>query len=362
MSIPPRDHDPRRRRSALRRAAPVAALLVAPFALAQFTVNFVAPFHGAPCTEYAEWESFTQANLLPNAPDAPATTSPDAAVRQLAPGGVITAAGNLDNLAVPPVYRITESAPGDVQEVVLQVSILLNQMNWSSFALSYTDSGGVVRTLAPNTSTYLVHLMGRDERVITWDLSGLTDVITAFQIDFAATNSFTTLDAVKLDTRYLCSTVVPFCAGDGLDPAVTVPCPCANFGTLGNGCANSVNASGANLASTGLPSNDDVVLAGSLMPATVACIYLQGDAETQAVFGDGVRCAGGTLLRLRTRANVGGASAFPDSTDTITLSQRGGVTPGSGTVRRYQTYYRNSAGLFCPPETFNVTNGVRVTW
>ncbi|MBK7876531.1 MAG: hypothetical protein IPJ77_12410 [Planctomycetes bacterium] len=150
--------------------------------------------------------------------------------------------------------------------------------------------------------------------------------------------------------------------GDGLDPAVTVACPCANFGTLGNGCANSVNASGARLSSTGATTSDDVVLAGSLMPATVACIYLQGDALTQVVFGDGVRCAGGTLLRLRTRINAGGTSAFPDSTDTVTLSQRGGVVPGSGALRYYQTYYRNSAGLWCPPETFNVTNGVRVTW
>ena len=72
--------------------------------------------------------------------------------------------------------------------------------------------------------------------------------------------------------------------------------------------------------------------------------------------------AGGTLLRLRTKANVGGASSFPDSTETITLSQRGGVTIGSGATRYYQTYYRNSAALFCPPETFNVTNGMRIIW
>ena len=68
------------------------------------------------------------------------------------------------------------------------------------------------------------------------------------------------------------------------------------------------------------------------------------------------------LLRLRTRANVGGASTFPDSTDTVTLSQRGGVTVGSGATRYYQTYYRNAAAAFCPPETFNVTNGQIVVW
>ena len=154
----------------------------------------------------------------------------------------------------------------------------------------------------------------------------------------------------------------PFCFGDGLDLSHTTPCPCANNGTAGNGCANSVNASGANLAASGSTFADDVVLEASLMPGTSSCIYLQGDGLEDTTFGDGVRCAGGSLIRLRTRFNVAGASTFPDSTDTITLSARGGVVPGSGAVRYYQTYYRNAAALFCPPETFNVTNGMVITW
>ena len=80
------------------------------------------------------------------------------------------------------------------------------------------------------------------------------------------------------------------------------------------------------------------------------------------MFGDGVRCADGSLIRLRTKQNVGGASQFPDSTDTLTLSARGGTPPGSALVGYYQVYYRNSAGAFCPPETFNVSNGIIITW
>ena len=34
----------------------------------------------------------------------------------------------------------------------------------------------------------------------------------------------------------------PYCFGDGLDPAVTALCPCANFGTPGHGCANSFSS------------------------------------------------------------------------------------------------------------------------
>ena len=155
---------------------------------------------------------------------------------------------------------------------------------------------------------------------------------------------------------------VAFCAGDGADPAVTVDCPCANFGLSGNGCANSVNANGAALALDGHVATDDVVLQASGMPATASCIYLQGSQVEMEAFGDGVRCVGGTLLRLRAKANVGGASQFPDSADTITLSQRGGVAVGSGATRYYQTYYRNSAAAFCPPDTFNVTSGQRIVW
>ncbi|MBK7876381.1 MAG: hypothetical protein IPJ77_11605 [Planctomycetes bacterium] len=159
-----------------------------------------------------------------------------------------------------------------------------------------------------------------------------------------------------------------FCAGDGLDPAVTTPCPCGNAGAAGRGCANSVVAAGGRLAVSGSTAvdpgtgTDTLVLQGSGMPATVACIYLQGDLTTDTVFGDGVRCASGTLLRLRTKINAGGASSFPDTTDTLSLSQRGGVVPQSGVTRYYQTYYRNSAAAFCPPETFNVTNGFRILW
>ena len=33
------------------------------------------------------------------------------------------------------------------------------------------------------------------------------------------------------------------------------------------------------------------------------------------------------------------------------------IAPGD--TRFYQVYYRDAAGAFCPPETFNATNGVR---
>jgi hypothetical protein len=77
-----------------------------------------------------------------------------------------------------------------------------------------------------------------------------------------------------------------------------------------------------------------------------------------AVFGDGLRCAGGTAVRLKTTTNVGGGSQYPQAGDP-SVSTKGAVTaPGT---RTYQVWYRNSAA-FCTPSTFNLTNGVEVAW
>ena len=90
-----------------------------------------------------------------------------------------------------------------------------------------------------------------------------------------------------------------FCAGDGLDLALTTPCPCGNVGAPGRGCANSVVAAGALLSVTGSTAvdpgsgTDTLVLVVSGMPATVACIYLQGDLLADGPFADGGRCAVG---------------------------------------------------------------------
>jgi hypothetical protein len=159
-------------------------------------------------------------------------------------------------------------------------------------------------------------------------------------------------------------TITSFCAGDGQDAAVTIACPCGNFGGPGRGCANSVNAQGALLTWSGATNPDTLVLSSSGTPsvATISAIFLQGDQRSGGlVFGDGVRCADGNLVRLGNKATPGGNASYPE-TGNPSISVRGGVTPGSGTTRYYQTYYRNAAALFCPPATFNVTNGAVVVW
>ncbi|MFO1009968.1 MAG: hypothetical protein U1F29_07890 [Planctomycetota bacterium] len=156
----------------------------------------------------------------------------------------------------------------------------------------------------------------------------------------------------------------PYCFGDNSAGSVTTPCPCANFGALGNGCASSFNVNGANLTASGVVASDNVVLEGSGMNTTGNCIFLKGDTDNPAaeVFGDGIRCATGVLVRLRTKTLNAGAATFPDSADTITLSARGGTPVGSGLIGYYTVYYRNAAAAFCPPATFNAANGYVITW
>jgi hypothetical protein len=155
------------------------------------------------------------------------------------------------------------------------------------------------------------------------------------------------------------STGTPFCFGDGTGAA----CPCGNSGAAGNGCASSVSTVGANLAGSGIASvsADTFLLTGSLMPSSSA-LYFQGTAQTAggagSTFGDGLRCASGSVIRLKTKTNVSGTSSYPGVGETP-ISIKGAVVAGS--VREYQVWYRNAAA-FCSPSTFNLTNGVEVTW
>jgi len=151
---------------------------------------------------------------------------------------------------------------------------------------------------------------------------------------------------------------MPFCFGDGTGTA----CPCGNNGAAGNGCASSVNPNGANLAASGSASisNDTLSLDGTGLPASSA-LYFQGTTQIAAgagaAFGDGLRCAGGTVIRLGTKTSVGGASSYPSGSPAVHV--KGGDSAGD--VRMYQCWYRNAAA-FCTPSTFNLTNGVQITW
>ncbi len=152
----------------------------------------------------------------------------------------------------------------------------------------------------------------------------------------------------------------PFCAGDGSG----TPCPCGNASAAGanEGCLHSLGT-GGKLTGSGSASIffDTLLLSGTGMPNSSA-LYFQGTGQAGAgagaQFGDGLRCASGTVVRLGTKANAGGASQYPAAGD-LSVSARGMVlAPGT---RTYQVWYRNAAA-FCTADTFNLTNGWRTVW
>lgn len=155
------------------------------------------------------------------------------------------------------------------------------------------------------------------------------------------------------------------CDGDGFPGSISsvcsgsaLPCPCGNAPSGATGCVNSTGQGGLLAASgTARVSADSVVLHGSQMP-NQPVLYFQGNAQLNQPFGDGVRCAGESVVRLATKQNVGGASSFPAAGDP-SLPTAGNVEPGQ--TRYYQAWYRDPSA-FCTGDTFNLTNGVRIVW
>jgi hypothetical protein len=164
--------------------------------------------------------------------------------------------------------------------------------------------------------------------------------------------------AAYLFTPPVASPGTSFCGGD----VSGGPCPCANFGSLGEGCANSsghgveIDALGSSSAST----DDLVISATHVMPGLLgeSAVLLAGTTIVSGVvFGDGLRCIGGTLHRLGTHNlgnNATGEEAWGPG-----LRAQGGWS--SGTTRHFQLLYRNSA-TFCTTDTFNVSQALSVSF
>jgi hypothetical protein len=110
-----------------------------------------------------------------------------------------------------------------------------------------------------------------------------------------------------------------------------------------------------------------VLLSSSGTPPTSLTVFFQGSARlfTGALFGDGVRCVGGHIVRLGSSSAVAGAAQYPTPSDP-SISARSaalGDPLGPGSVRYYQAQYRNPDPAFCPTGgTFNATNAVQVNW
>ncbi|MFN0242237.1 MAG: hypothetical protein ACKVWV_05035 [Planctomycetota bacterium] len=163
-----------------------------------------------------------------------------------------------------------------------------------------------------------------------------------------------------------------FCFGDGSLPT---PCPCSPPNTVPNpsgaadaGCANSLDLAGGRLWADGTLAPDQL----RFTVRTAACyggftLLVKGAAVANAgiASGDGLRCANGALVRFGGHnAGTNGAQlgtwTYPNDVQTLAVSAVTLQAPGQ--VAYYQALYRNSAPNFCSAGTYNLTNGIEITW
>jgi hypothetical protein len=107
---------------------------------------------------------------------------------------------------------------------------------------------------------------------------------------------------------------------------------------------------------------DSVVLTAERLPASTTGVFIQGNARASggagALFGDGLLCVGGGIVRLSTKTASNGVCTYPITGDP-SVSVRGGVSAGD--VRHYQLWFRNGAS-FCTSVAFNLTQGLTIAW
>jgi Tol biopolymer transport system component len=159
---------------------------------------------------------------------------------------------------------------------------------------------------------------------------------------------------------------VATCFGDGSAGA----CPCGNSGHSRHGCENSQATGGSQLTARGTRrlSEDTFVLTSAGELPSVLSIFLQGNASVAPlVYGDGLRCIGGTLKRLYAKNAIGGVASAPEGSEP-SVSERssalGDAIP-AGATRWYQVFYRDPNPTFCPNppgNTWNISSGVQASW
>jgi hypothetical protein len=155
--------------------------------------------------------------------------------------------------------------------------------------------------------------------------------------------------------------------------AGVLACPCNNSPSgSGRGCDNSSFTGGAALGASGIAylSLDSLAFSTSGEKTSATSILLLGDTSipTGAGFGQGVRCAGGTLKRLFVKTAVNGSITAPDlAAGDPTVSARSaalGAPIQAGLPYFYLVYYRDPIvlGGCSATQTFNCTQTAQISW
>lgn len=184
-------------------------------------------------------------------------------------------------------------------------------------------------------------------------LSGGTAVIGSPYFDSTATNE---------GAAYICTLSTGRFRLYGFGDGSGTPCPCANDSLpgMGQGCRNSTGF-GANLSAWGSDSvgaDDLTLVAGNLLPSTPALLFagqLAVNAGQGLTFGDGLRVAGGGIVRLGVKVpTVEGFTTWGPA-----LQAAGGWS--AHTTKHFQVWYRDPVNSPCGTNQ-NLSNALEVTF
>jgi hypothetical protein len=147
-----------------------------------------------------------------------------------------------------------------------------------------------------------------------------------------------------------------YCFGDGSGAS----CPCGNTGGLEEGCAHGAGV-GATLSAFGsaVAAADDLVFTGEQMVASQPALLFAANNTINGghglPFGDGLRCAGGGLVRLGVKMADGAGTGIWGPG----LAAAGGWLAGD--TRRFQAWYRDP--VLSPCAAFqNLTPGLEIAF
>jgi hypothetical protein len=226
---------------------------------------------------------------------------------------------------------------------------------------------GTTELVSANRITPIQHPGGSYEPRITSDGAFVVFATGAHDLIPGDTNRFVD---IYLYDRLGAPSFTSLC-----DPGVSgvSVCPCANPPSgAGRGCDNSAGTGGASLGAMGgaYLSSDSLQFTTSGEKPTATSVLLQGTsaAAAGAVYGQGVRCVGGTLKRLFTKSAINGSITAPDflvDSDTVSVRSAAKGNPiSAGESRWYLVFYRDPIVLGgCPAaSTFNATQTGLVSW
>ncbi|MCA9311087.1 MAG: hypothetical protein KDA21_07765 [Phycisphaerales bacterium] len=181
-------------------------------------LNFTTPgFRGVnPNAEYAGFESFTVPFGGPNFPDDPTSNGLPATLTQntmpdfsMPPGILISGDGNMYSGFQSLDLTLADIAASPIRTVILQVRTLGTELFYGGVGLSYVDGNGATQTLTPDVSRQLSRVSGPPimgfptdnvEWRFKWDLSGLADDVSAYEIGMTHFAPHLSLDRIELDT------------------------------------------------------------------------------------------------------------------------------------------------------------------